>query len=202
MKVAGVGLLGALMLTGCTGHVTDAERVADKAAAVQAAAARQKQADEQIAARKGIQAAEGQLAQLPPPAKGRYLQVRSADSWGNPFLIVSRKTITLRIVPLTDSGPADGIGVDDTLPHGVLPNIKLRPSGQRKQELTLRITDLPEALAALPGQCWEYGRVVAVEEDPATPRRERPQMRRNVEAVMGMLNDLDVVADEWPYGQR
>ncbi len=174
-KLAAVGLLGTLMLAGCTEHATDAERAADKAAAVQAAAARQQQVDEQIAARKGIQAAEGQLAQLPPPAKGRYLQVRSADSWNNPFLIVSRKTIMLRA---------------------------LQPPGAGRRELTLRITDLPEALAALPGQCWEYGRVVAVEEDPATPRRERPQMRRNVEAVMGMLNDLDVVADEWPYGQR
>ncbi len=198
MKFWAIGMLGLLLMTGCTEHATEA----DKAEAAQKAAARQQQADEQLAARKGIQAAEGQLAQLPPPAKGRYLQVRSSDAWGNPFLIVGRKTITLRIVPLPNSGPPDVIGAEDTLPNGVLPDIKLHPSGQRKQELTVRITDLPEALAALPEQCWEYGRVVAVEEDPATPRRERPQMRRNVEAVMGMLNDLDVVADEWPYGQR
>ncbi len=152
--------------------------------------------------RKTIPSAEQQLAQLPPPAKGRYLQVRSAEAWNNPFLVVSRKTITLRIVPVPNSGPPDVIGVDNTLPHGVLPNIKLRPSGQRKQEMTLRFIDVPVALAALPQESWPYGRVVAVEEDPATPKRERPLMRRNLEAVLALLNDLDVVVDEWPYGQR
>ncbi len=189
-RAAGSALCGLLLLGGCTEHASEA----DKAVAAQAAAERQQQADEQAAARKGIRAAEGQLAQLPPPAKGRYLQVRSAEAWGNPFLIVSRKAITLRMVD-----PAPG----DTLPNGVLPGEKLRPFGAKKRELTLmRLIDLPEALAALPEESWAYGRVVAVEEDPATPRRERPQMRRNLEAVMAMLNDLDVVVDEWPYGSR
>ena len=196
-------LSGVLALAGCTEHASEA----DKAAAAQAAAARQQQIDEAAAVRKTIPSAEQQLAQLPPPAKGRYLQVRSAEAWSNPFLVVSRKTITLRIVPVPNSaapnsGLSDVIGADDTLPHGVLPNIKLRPSGQRKQEMTLRFIDLPVALAALPQESWPYGRVVAVEEDPATPKRERPLMRRNLEAVFALLNDLDVVADEWPYGQR
>ncbi len=179
----------ALLLPGCTEHATEA----DKAAAAQAAAARQQQADEAAAARKGIQAAEAQLALLPPPAKGRYLQVRSVDGWSNPFLVVGRKAITLRV--------AMPPGMT-ALPNGVLPAVRLVPAGAGKGELTLRLIDVPEALAALPEQCWPYGRVVAVEEDPGTPRKERPQMRRNVEAAMAMLNDLDVVADEWPYGLR
>jgi outer membrane murein-binding lipoprotein Lpp len=191
LPAAGLVVCGMLLLSGCTEHATEA----DKAAAAQTAAAKQQQADELIAAQKGIRAAEGQLAQLPPPAKGRYLQVRSAEAWGNPFLIVSRKSITLRMVyPEPDS--------NDTLPNGVLPGQKMRSVGAKKRELTLRLIDLPEVLAALPEESWAYGRVVAVEEDPATPRRERPQMRRNLEAVMVMLNDLDVVVDEWPYGSR
>ena len=177
-------------LAGCTEHATEA----DKAQAAQQAAARQKQADEAEAARKGIQAAEGQLAQLPPPAKGRYLQVRTADAWGNPFLVVGRKTITLQVVLPPN--------IDRLLPYGLVGTERLEPSGANKKQLTLRLIDLPEALAALPASSWRYGRVVGVEEDPATPRKERPQMRRNVEAVMAMLNDLDVVADEWLYGLR
>ncbi len=180
-----VFLCGVLVLAGCTEHATEQ----DKAAAAQAAAQKQELADEAIAARKGVHAAESQLAQLPPPAKGRYLQVHSMEGWNNPFLIVGRRTITLRVV---DTEPGD------TLPNNVLPGEKLRAVAGNKRELTVRLIDLPEALAALPESSWGYGRVVAVDEDPATPRRERPQMRRNVEAVIAMLNDLDVVVNEWP----
>ena len=184
-------LLGCL-LCGCTQHASEQ----DKAAAAQAAAARQQQADDAVAARKGIRAAEGQLAQLPPPAKGRYLQVHSAGAWSNPFLIVGRKTITLR-VELSDAALADAA----KLPNSVFAGTLRVVSGSRR-ELDLRLIDLPEALAALPESSWGYGRVVAVDEDPSTTKRDRPQMRRNLEAVMAMLNDLDVVADEWPYGLR
>lgn len=177
-------LLVAITLSGCTEHASEA----DKAAAAQAAATRQQQADEAAAARKGIRAAESQLAQLPSPAKGRYLQVRSAEAWSNPFLVVGRKTITLKVM----------LPPSATLPNG----LQAQPAGPFKRELTLRLIDLPEALATLPEQSWSYGRVVAVDEDPATPKKERPQMRRNLEAVMAMLNDLDVVVDEWPYSAR
>ena len=181
-------LVASVALAGCTRNATEA----DKAAAAQNAAARQQAADDAVAARKGIRAAESVLDELPPPSKSRYLQVHTQAVWGNPFVIVGRKTITLRIDALDT----------DTLPNNVLPGEKLQPVGPHKSEITLRLIDLPEALAALPEQSWPYGRVVAVEEDPATPRAERPQMRRNVEAVMAMLNDLDVVVNEWPGGFR
>jgi hypothetical protein len=171
---------------------------ADKAAAARNAAARQQQQDDVTAARKGITAAEGQLAELPPPAKGRYLQVRALDGWKNPFLIVSRKSVTLRFVDPRSASD----GSADTLPNGVLPTQKLTADGPGRKQIVLRLIDLPEALAALPEGSWEYGRVVAVDEDPSTPRPDRPQMRRNVEAVMALLNDLDVVVDEWPNNGR
>jgi hypothetical protein len=86
------------------------------------------------------------------------------------------------------------------LPGGALPNTMLRPSGARKRELVLRLSDLPEALAALPEESWGYGRVIAVEEDPSTLHPDRPQMRRNVEVAIEMLNDLGVVVYEWSNG--
>ncbi len=188
--------LALAFLAGCTTteHATEADKAAAaQAAAAHTAAARQQQADEAAAARKGIQAAEAQLAELPPPSKGRYLQVHTSEAWNNPFLVVGRKTITLRV-----AFPANL----EKLPNNVLPQTPLTPAGPNKRELTLRLIDLPEALAALEEESWPYGRVVAVEEEPGLPRKERPQMRRNVEAVMAMLNDLDVVANEWPVGAR
>ena len=177
-----------LIPAGCSGHASEA----DKAAAARQAASRQQQSDEAAAARRGIRAAQGQLDELPLPSKSRYLGVHTPQGWGNPFLIVGRRSVTLRI----------NTPVANALPGGALPGGKLRPDGPRKSEIKLRLIDLPEALAALPEDSWPYGRVVAIEEDAATPRTERPQMRRNVEAVMAMLNDLDVVVDEWPGGFR
>ncbi len=181
-------LISALALTGCNRHASEA----DKAVAAQGAAQRQKQADEALAARKGIQAAEGQLAQLPPPSKGRYLQVHAEAAWSNPFIVVGRRNLSMKVVL-----PAGSNRLSTTVALPVT-----QPAGENKKEVTLRLIDLPEALAALPESSWPYGRVAAVEEDPDTPRRERPAMRRNVEAVMAMLNDLDVVVDEWPSGVR
>ena len=142
-----------------------------------------------------INTAREELDQIPPPSKSRYLAIHSIDGWSNPFLIVGKKNVTLRIY--YPDPVANG-----TLSGGALPNTMLRPSGARKRELDLRMADLPEALAALPSESWGYGRVIAVEEDPATLRPDRPQMRRNVEAAIQMLNDLGLVVDEWPVGGR
>ena len=184
-----LAMAAVLTLAGCNQHASEA----DKAAAAQEAAARQQQADEAAAMRRTIPSAEQQLAQLPPPAKGRYLQVRSTEAWRNPFLLVGWKTMTLRLV--VPNGAGGNVPVDSPIGQ-----MRLSPSG--KGEVNLRLIGLPQALASLPPECWPYGRVLAVEEDPTTPRRQRPQMRRNLEAVLALLNDLDVVADEWPYGQR
>ena len=137
--------------------------------------------------------AREQLDQIPPPSKSRYLAIHTIENWGNPFLIVGKKNVTLRIY--YPDPVASG-----ALPGGVLPNTMLRPSGARKRELDLRLSDLPDALAALPSESWGYGRVIAVEEDPSTLRPDRPQMRRNIEVAIQMLNDLGVVVDEWPNG--
>lgn len=127
-----------------------------------------------------------QLDQIPPPAKSRYLAIHTRESWGNPFLIVGKKTVTLRIMYPEP-------------PHSDLaPGTLMQPANARKRELSLRLSELPEALAALPQEAWPYGRVIAVEEDPVAVRADRIQVRRNVETTIQLLNDLGVVVYEWP----
>lgn len=127
-----------------------------------------------------------QLDQIPPPAKSRYMAIHTRESWGNPFLIVGKKTVTLRM--MYPEGPQSQI----------LAGAMMHPAGARKQELVLRLSDLPEALAALPQDSWPYGRVIALEEEPSAPRTDRVQVRRNVETTIQVLNDLGVVVYEWP----
>jgi hypothetical protein len=126
------------------------------------------------------------IEQILPPAKSRYMAIRTKESWENPFVVVSAKTLSLRIMypPAPQSN--------------VLPGALLQPTNARKRVLEIHLSDLSEALASLPADSWPYGRVVAVEEDPNEVRSDRIQIRRNVEATIQMLNDLDVVVYEWP----
>ncbi|MGB9415313.1 MAG: hypothetical protein WCB58_03285 [Acidobacteriaceae bacterium] len=125
------------------------------------------------------------LENIPPPLKHRYVNVRSTEAWQNPFLTVHRDTLTLRIIyPQQTSSALDA---------GTL----LHPAAARRQELEIRMSDLPEALSAIPDFSWPYGRVVAIEESPTASRQDRAQVRRNVETTIRIVNDLDVVVDEW-----
>jgi hypothetical protein len=125
------------------------------------------------------------LENIPPPLKHRYVNVHSTDAWQNPFLTVRRDTLTLRIIyPQQTSSALDA---------GTL----LHPAAARRQELEIRMSDLPEALSAIPDFAWPYGRVVAIAESPSASRQDRPQVRRNVEQAIRIVNDLDVVVDEW-----
>ena len=129
--------------------------------------------------------ARQELEQIPPPSKNRYLSVRTKDAYGNPFLVVHPLTVTLTVL------------YRDQDPNGFNGGGLLRPIKARKQEIDVRIADLPQALASLSPDVWPYGRVVAVEESPTAPKTERIAVRRNVEATIQVLNDLGVVVDEW-----
>jgi hypothetical protein len=128
----------------------------------------------------------GALAQIPLPTKSLYVDVHDPSAWVNPFLSVGKDRDTLRII-LADANPSK-------LGEGTM----LRPEGARRQELQLRPSELVEAVVALPAGAWHYGRVVAVAEDPEASSKDRPQIRRNVEAAIQQLNDLGVVVEEWP----
>src|SRR5271167_1127890 len=148
--------------------------------------------DAAIEARKEAQAAQQvkdtarqQIDQIPPPAKSRYLAVHTQESWANPFLTVGRETIHMRVI------------LPDVNPNAYGTGTMLRPTDARKQELDIRLADLPTALAAVTQGAWPYGRVIAIEETPIETKADRPAVRRNVEATIQVLNDLGIVVDEW-----
>lgn len=177
---AGVLLLASL-LTGCS------RSARHPASSIEAAAAAREHALQQARAAAEVRDLNRQqLAAIPLPSKNVYMSIRTRQSWTNPFLIVSKSTVNLSIL-YPDLGPANSPGGD-----------LLRPVAARRRVLDLRLSDLAEALVALPEDTWPYGRVIAVEEDPLEQKQDRAQVRRNVEATMQVLNDLGVVIYEWP----
>jgi hypothetical protein len=137
------------------------------------------------AAESKMDTARQELEQIPPPSKNRYLNVHSKEAYGNPFLVVHPQTVTMTIV------------YRDQAPNSFDAGGLLRPAKARRQEVDVRLNDLPQALASLSPDVWPYGRVVAIEESPTAPKTERVAIRRNVEATIQILNDLGVVVDEW-----
>jgi hypothetical protein len=126
------------------------------------------------------------LALIPLPTKSMYVDVHEPGAWANPFLSVDSDTYTLRIT-LTDANPS-------TVGQGTM----LRPEAARRQEIQLHPADLANAVIALPPGAWRYGRVIAVAESPLASPKDRPKLRRNMEAAIQQLNDLGLVVDEWP----
>jgi hypothetical protein len=160
-------------VTGCRGAAPSTQP--SRAAVRQARQAQQSKMDQ----------ARQELEQIPPPSKNRYLNVHTQEAYGNPFIVVHPQTVTLNVL------------FRDQDPNAFSAGGLLRPVKARKQEVDVRLVDLPQALASLSPDVWPYGRVVAIEESPAAPRPERVAIRRNVEATIQILNDLGVVVDEW-----
>jgi hypothetical protein len=165
--------LSFLMMAALTGCSRTAAPVA--AETRQATSQQMRQTDE----------ARQQMELIPPPSKSRYMAVKSLTSWENPYVTVQGGMLTLHVL-LADANTS-GMG------EGGL----LRPVGARRQDLNIRVSDLPTALNAVPQNAWPYGRVIAVEEAHNIPVNARPEVRRNVERTMQMLNDLGVVVYEW-----
>jgi len=170
-------LLPLLLVAGC--------RPSAQSGGTQPPTPRQLEQQQARALAKSEATARGSLENIPPPSKHLYINVHSTDAWQNPFLTVRRDTLTLRVIfPQQTSSALDA---------GTL----LHPAAARRQVLEIRMSDLPEALAAVPDFSWPYGRVVAIEESPTASRQDRAQIRRNVEKAIRIVNDLDVVVDEW-----
>lgn len=122
-----------------------------------------------------------QLDLIPPPAKSRYMAVRSIERWENPSITVQPGMLELRVT-MGDPNPS---------PMGA--GGMLRPVRARQQELNVSMDKLDEAVSSIPQSAWPYGRVIALEEAEKTPRTAEPQVRRNMEIAIGKLNDLGVV---------
>jgi hypothetical protein len=127
-----------------------------------------------------------ELTRIPLPTKSMYVDVHEPGAWVNPFLSVDAGSLTLRVT-MADANPS-------SLGQGTM----LRPVAARRQEIQMRPGDLAEAVTALPPSAWRYGRVIAVAESPLASRKDRPKVRRNVEAAIQLLNDLGIVVEEWP----
>jgi hypothetical protein len=126
------------------------------------------------------------LALIPLPSKSVYIDLRDPGAWANPFLTVDADTLNLRITLADANRSPIGKGT------------MLRPQAARRQQMQLRPDDISQALIALPPAAWRYGRVIAVAESPLASPNDRPQIRRNLEALIQQLNDLGLVVDEWP----
>jgi len=126
------------------------------------------------------------LELVPVPTKSLYVDVHDASRWENPFLTVGAKRLDLRI-----ELPDEPLG---SFADGSM----LRPPGARRQEMQVRLSDLGTAVSDIPAGAWHYGRVIAVAESPEASRKDSALIRRNMESVIGQLNDLGVVVEEWP----
>jgi hypothetical protein len=140
-------------------------------------------------ARAQLETEREQLDQLPPPAKSAFLSVHSFDSWQNPVLTVQPSMLELHIL-LADA---------NTTPVGV--GGMFRPVNARRQELTISLSSLGEAMSAIPHSSWPYGRVVAIEEPNKTPPSAEPAVRRNMETTISRLNDLGIVVYDLSSGK-
>jgi hypothetical protein len=127
-----------------------------------------------------------QLALIPLPTKSMYVDVHEPSAWANPFISVGADNINLRVM-LADANPSP-VGEGGML----------RPAAARRQELQVRPADLAQAVSDIPPSSWKYGRVIAVAESPTASPKDRPKVRRNVEAAIQQLNDLGIVVEEWP----
>jgi hypothetical protein len=166
-------LLFPVLLAGCSRSATTPMRD------LRAVSASQQQMNDEV---------RQQLDMIPPPSKTRFMAVKTLTSWENPYLTVQDNMLTLHVT-LGDANTS-------ALGQGGM----LRPVGARRQDLTIRVGELPAALNAVPQSAWPYGRVVAIEEAHNVPARARPEVRRNMESVMKTLGDLGVVVYEWSEG--
>ena len=121
------------------------------------------------------------IAAIPLPAKDHALPTYTESQWQNPFLSVENNMLLLRVyLPDANTSAMDRGGMT-------------RSTNARKQELNIRLRDLPRALASLPQECWPYGRVVAVSPGFVT-QQDQMQIRSNEKSTLQTLQDLGVVA--------
>jgi hypothetical protein len=161
-----------LVLAGCHGHASSAS-------------AEQTRSEQ----RAELETQREQLDMIPAPSKSDYMAIHSFDSWENPVLIVQPSVLELHVT-LADA---------NTTPVGV--GGMFRPIGARRQELTISMDKLGEAISAVPQTSWPYGRVVAIQKANKIPPSAEPSVRRNIETLISKLNNLDIVVYDLSEGK-
>ncbi|MDR3739915.1 MAG: hypothetical protein P4L40_12955 [Terracidiphilus sp.] len=174
---AALALCAPLALTACRKEQQAVVGVAQKAANAEHKA----QADASLRDQQ-----RASLNRIPLPTKSLYVDIHEPSAWANPFLTVEAGSIDLRIIRADANPSSAGKGT------------MLRPAAARRQEMQIAPADLVRAVVALPDSAWPYGRVIAIAESPTAQAKDRPQIRRNVEAAIQQLNDIGIVVQEWP----
>ena len=173
-RVSTLPLLLCLALTGCHAHTSPAAAITESARIEQRA-----QSDSQ----------RDQLEMIPPASKNRFMVVHTFDAWENPYITVQTNMLTLHIL-LADANTT-GLGAG-----GIL-----RPVGARRQDLSISLDKLAEAMSSIPQSSWPYGRVIAIEEAHKTPKSAEPAVRRTMESAVNTLSDLGVAVYDLAEGK-
>ncbi len=121
------------------------------------------------------------MSMIPPPSKSRYMAVHTFEAWENPYITVQPDMLTLHVL------------MADTNTSGLGAGGMFRPIGARRQEISISMDKLADAMTSVPQSSWPYGRVIAIEEAHKTPAAAEPLVRRNMEAVVAALSDLGVM---------
>lgn len=129
------------------------------------------------------ESARKELTAVPPPSKNLYFGIHEASNWQNPFLSIGLRDIQLRVYLADENtSPVDRGGLT-------------RMRAARRQELTIRLAELPRALTSLPDDAWPYGRVVGIDKGYET-KEQSAQIQHNLELTIATLNDLGVAVNE------
>jgi hypothetical protein len=105
---------------------------------------------------------------VPGPDYDAIRQIRDAEQWHNPFVVVNR----------------DGY------------ELIWRPDPRTTERLNL--SELEEALLRMPRARWPLGRVVAVEENPLRSKGDDERIAEGLKELKKMLESHKLRVDLWP----
>jgi len=107
---------------------------------------------------------------LPAPNDDVIRQIRAADEWHNPFIIVHR----------------DGYAA--VLHH------------QPRSQQSLTLEELEQSLLQLPLERWPLGKVIAVSESGLRSPGDDEKIAANLKSLKRMLKSHKLRIDQWPSG--
>jgi hypothetical protein len=108
------------------------------------------------------------LESLPDPDQNAIRQIRTAEDWHNPFVVVCR----------------DGY------------ELILRGRPRTAERLSLR--ELEKTLLTLPFEQWPLGRVIAIQENALRSTGDDERIEENLEALKRMLELHKIRTNLWP----
>lgn len=105
---------------------------------------------------------------VPPPDPNKYVSVRDASDWQNPYLTVQAN------------------------------EIHVRPTSTATEAPTMSPGDVVAYLEKLPPIAWPYGLVVAVQENGLRNPGDDVPIKKNREELVRLLEKAGIKVDLWP----